>query len=316
MEAPVISPLSQDDAKRPLWSVMIPTYNPRPEHLEQALRSVLMQDPGPDRMQLEVVDDCSPDVDVAALVKGIAGERIAFSRNVENLGLAGGWNRCIDRSKGVWVHILHQDDYVLPGFYAHLEQTQKAHPEVSLVATRSFIIDDDGCIEGATARVRSLENGGHDVQDYFYQNPVPCPGIAVRKSFYEQHGRFRKDLTYALDMELWARSISNGGGVISTQILACYRKSTGNATSSLIPSAEALRDEWRVNRIFEQRYPNFDLKRADRNVCRYALMRAEALVESGDYSGARANLKFWKEHAPIIMRIERLLRNAASRALH
>ena len=87
---------------------MIPTYNLRPEHLEQALRSVLIQDPGPDRMQIEVVDDCSPDVDVAALVKNIAGERIVFSRNSKNLGLAGNWNGCVDRSNGVWVHILHQ----------------------------------------------------------------------------------------------------------------------------------------------------------------------------------------------------------------
>jgi len=90
MEAPEISSLPQDDTKRPLWSVMVPTYNPRPEHLEQALQSVLMQDPGPERMQIEIVDDCSPDVDVAALVKTIAGDRVKCSRNAKKLGLARG----------------------------------------------------------------------------------------------------------------------------------------------------------------------------------------------------------------------------------
>src|SRR4051794_29434054 len=123
MEASHISPLGSDDKKRPLWSVMIPAYNPRADHLEQALRSVLIQDPGPERMQIEVVDDCSPEVDVAALVKRIAGEQVAFSRNDRNLGLARGWNSCVSRSRGDWVHILHQDDYVLPGFYQLHEET-------------------------------------------------------------------------------------------------------------------------------------------------------------------------------------------------
>ena len=45
-------------ADRPTWSVMIPTYNCAP-FLRAALRSVLEQDPGPDSMQIEVVDDCS-----------------------------------------------------------------------------------------------------------------------------------------------------------------------------------------------------------------------------------------------------------------
>jgi len=47
MDALEISPLLKGTAKRSFWSVIIPTYNPRPEHLEQALYSVLMQAPKP-----------------------------------------------------------------------------------------------------------------------------------------------------------------------------------------------------------------------------------------------------------------------------
>jgi GT2 family glycosyltransferase len=304
-----------DPDNPPLWSVMIPTFNPRLEHLEQALRSVLMQAPGAERMQIEVVDDCSPDVDVAALVKGVAGERVEFSRNAKNLGLADGWNSCVERAHGVWVHILHQDDYVLPGFYDHLEQTQSAHPDVSLVATRCFIVDDDGCIEEATPRVRGLENGGRSVECLFYHSPLRFPGIVVRKSFYEHHGGFRIDLTFTLDMEMWVRAISNSGGVISSRILACYRNTTGNATSSLIRSGEALRDELRMNRIFKQEHPGFDLNRANRIVCRYAAARAESFARIGDQSAANANLKFWKDNAPISLRLERMIMRIGRKAV-
>jgi cellulose synthase/poly-beta-1,6-N-acetylglucosamine synthase-like glycosyltransferase len=44
---------------RPYWSVMIPTYNPRANYLEETLNKVLQQDPGPEQMQIEVVYDCS-----------------------------------------------------------------------------------------------------------------------------------------------------------------------------------------------------------------------------------------------------------------
>jgi len=42
---------------RPYWSVMIPTYNPRANYLEETLNKVLQQDPGPKQMPIEVIDD-------------------------------------------------------------------------------------------------------------------------------------------------------------------------------------------------------------------------------------------------------------------
>jgi Glycosyl transferase family 2 len=47
-----------EGVRRPLWSVMIPTFHCA-RFLHQTLESVLSQDPGPDVMQIEIVDDCS-----------------------------------------------------------------------------------------------------------------------------------------------------------------------------------------------------------------------------------------------------------------
>src|ERR1700709_2756259 len=105
---------ASDAGTTPFWSVMIPTYNPPKPYLEQALSSVLDQGLNEHEMQIEVVDDCSSSVDVESLVKPLGGERIKFSRTKKNLGLAGCWNTCLSRSQGRWVHLLHQDDYVLP----------------------------------------------------------------------------------------------------------------------------------------------------------------------------------------------------------
>ena len=40
---------------------------------------------------------------------------MTFHAEPQNRGLANTWNRRIERARGHWVHILHQDDIVLLG---------------------------------------------------------------------------------------------------------------------------------------------------------------------------------------------------------
>jgi glycosyltransferase involved in cell wall biosynthesis len=70
---------------RPLWSVMIPTYNCA-HFLRRTLESVLDQDPGPDFMQIEVVDDCSTADDPRTVVDQIGCGRVGFYRKPQNEG--------------------------------------------------------------------------------------------------------------------------------------------------------------------------------------------------------------------------------------
>src|SRR5215467_5604297 len=116
---PLIGPAPQG-GHRPFWSVMVPVYN-RTKYLEKTLASVLAQDLGPKEMQIEVVDDCSTLNDPEPLVRRIAGDRVNFVRNSRNLGLVANFNNCIGRARGHWVHLLHTDDYLLPGFYERLK---------------------------------------------------------------------------------------------------------------------------------------------------------------------------------------------------
>ena len=62
----------EEKAHRPLWSVMIPAYNCY-NTLGETISSVLVQDPGKDQMQIEVIDDGSTDGNVKELVERIGG---------------------------------------------------------------------------------------------------------------------------------------------------------------------------------------------------------------------------------------------------
>jgi glycosyltransferase involved in cell wall biosynthesis len=266
---------------------------------------VLRQDAGAEEMQIEVVDDCSPSEEVAALVRRIAGDRVGFHRSPLNRGLAGAWNYCVERSRGQWVHILHQDDYILPGFYQRLALAAESHPQISLLATRSFFVDSASVIMAVTRRLPQMEHGSQAVDGFFYGTPIQCPGIVVKKSFYEEHGGFRTDLNFTLDCEMWARVVGLAGGLVAPEVLACYRTAPGNETGRLARTAENLRDLERLNRLFAERYPGFDAGRGRQRVCDLALHQAGQFLKSGEAGAAQANLDFWKSRAPVWRRLRR-----------
>src|SRR5262249_55421942 len=112
---PVISPVP-DGVDRPFWSVMIPTYESG-HRLQRTLESVLAQDPGPDEMQIRVIDDGTVVDDPRFLVNRVAGSRVTVWRHGRNVGAPVNFTTCVQQAAGRWVHILHSDDVVLPGFY-------------------------------------------------------------------------------------------------------------------------------------------------------------------------------------------------------
>src|SRR3712207_9440459 len=77
-------PPVDDLVARPLWSVMIPTFNCA-GFLAETLSSVLLQDLGPELMQIEVIDDCSDD-DPGAVVAQLGQGRVGFFRQAERVG--------------------------------------------------------------------------------------------------------------------------------------------------------------------------------------------------------------------------------------
>ena len=117
-ESPVTAPAVHRMApipagrKRPFWTVIVPIFKRR-EYLKQCLDSVLDQDPGPDEMEINVVDDASPG-DMRQFVLGLGRGRVNYSRNPTNLRQHATTNLAITQSCGRWIHILHDDDWVLP----------------------------------------------------------------------------------------------------------------------------------------------------------------------------------------------------------
>jgi glycosyltransferase involved in cell wall biosynthesis len=234
--------------RRPYWSVMIPTYNCT-ELFEATLRAVLEQDPGADRMQIAVVDDCSTTRRHEDVARALAPDRIELVRQPQNRGLAGNWNTCLEQSRGHWVHILHQDDLVLPGFYERLARAGE-HAEVGAAFCRHSIIDADG----RELIRKPLERPTSGVLDDWLATiaqaqHVQCASIVVRRAVYERIGGFRDELHFALDWEMWVRISAACPVWYEPELLALYRLHENSQTNCLSRQSAIIPDMLKAIRI-------------------------------------------------------------------
>jgi len=221
------------DVERPLWSVMIPTYNCA-GYLRETLASVLAQDPGPDQMQIEVVDDCSTD-NPQAIVDELAPTRVSFHQQAENRGHTHNFNTCIERSRGRLIHLLHGDDTVRDGFYRTLAQPFHDHPDLGAAFCRYISMNSDGDWESIAA----LEPDGRGILSGWLERialgqRLQPPTIVVRRSVYEAIGGFdpRAGLM-GEDWEMWVRIAAHYPVWYEPEPLALYRVHDSSITSAL-----------------------------------------------------------------------------------
>ena len=301
---------------RPRWSVMIPTYNCA-SHLRATLASVLCQDPGPDAMQIEVVDDASDRDDPRAVVEEMGRGRVAFFRQPQNRGHINNFATCLERSRGEIVHLLHGDDLVLPGFYAALGKGFDADPEIGAAFCRWMLIDDLG-------RTKEIAEAEQDeagplpdaLARLASEQRIVTPAIAVRRSTWEALGGFDPRLLCSEDWEMWVRIAAHYPVWYEPAPLAAYRTHGNSNTGRHLRMADELHYSALAMEIFRPLLPP-DRRRAILRQARLAyahsaLRNARCFADVGDREAMRAHLKA----ALKLSRSPHIWRRAASIALN
>jgi len=243
-----------DNIIRPEWSIMIPTYNCS-KYLRQTLENVLVQDAGPEKMQIEVVDDGSTDADVAMLVKEIGKGRISFFQQPENRGSLRNFETCINRSTGHYIHLLHGDDYLEPGFYREIEDLFTRFPEAGAAYTGFNQVDENGILKYPNEKI--LDEPGI-IENWLSKiamgQKIQPPAIVVRREVYENLGSFFA-VHYGEDWEMWNRIAAHYPVAHSPKMLANYRMHNQNISGKYFLSGQNIEDIKTVLSIIQQYLP-------------------------------------------------------------
>jgi glycosyltransferase involved in cell wall biosynthesis len=291
---PKIEPVAEGIA-RPFWSVAIPAFN-RPDFLREALGSVLRQDPGPRGMQILVVDDGSAQ-SLQEVVKSVGGERVEFFRNEINQGFPETINRCVSESRGHWIHLLHDDDWVLPGFYSTFEKSLAGQAQrVGVGCCRYANVDERGNRVWESKELRAgagiLENFLSRIAISNFLNP---PAVVFRREVFEQLGGFFPELTYTADWEFYKRAAVQFDWWYEPEILACYRVHSASETAkSEISAKQTEHFRWAIE-ISESYLPADIAKKltdeARRCYSLLALKHAEDFLRMGQSQAALAQIR-------------------------
>lgn len=260
---PRILPLT-DCGRRPLWSVMIPTYNCS-GFLTEAIESVLQQDLDPEEIQIEVVDDCSTDADVADLVQKVGRGRVTYFRQECNMGSLRNFETCINRARGRYIHLLHGDDRVKKGFYQELTELFDQFPHAGAAFCGWCYINSQGKL---TRNFKKEAETPCILDNWLYKltekQRLQYVAIAVKREVYEKLGAFY-GVTYGEDWEMWARIARHYPTAYTPEVLAEYREhGDGSISKNSFLSGKNIKDiAWVIDTI-TQYLPKEDQRRINR----------------------------------------------------
>ena len=226
---------------RPLWSVIIPTYNSA-NYLKETLTSVLAQDPGEEVMEIIIVDDHSTKDDPEAVVKEFGQGRVQFIRQEKNVGKVKNYETGLTASKGRYIHQLHGDDLVYNGFYKEMEAIFNANPTAEAAFCRANYIDSKSRVTGVTGMIQDKEGIVPVILEKLYtQQYIQTPSMVVKREVYETIGCFDRRLNCMEDWEMWIRIANNYPIAVSNKVLAAYRSHEENATNNTFKDGTALK---------------------------------------------------------------------------
>jgi len=315
---PEIAPVAMET--RPFWSVMVTVYD-RTAFLEETLRRVVAQFEDERVVQIDVLNDGADDGlqdKIRAIVESIGSGRIGFHAPAKHLGHPEIFNECIRRATGHWIHILHDDDWVVPGFYSALRKGISTAPNIGAAFCRFGYAD----AAGKVVRLSWLERETPGViEDWLERIAVSCrlqtPAVVVRRSVYENLGGYSKGAGSGFDWEMWKRVAVHYPVWFEPKVLACFREHDDSVSSGLISSGRQVEDALRAIDMSYDYLPaevrqHLSAKAYDAYAL-YALSRAKSQLTAGRYSAALANISAGlacSQSFPVREALIKLLRSA------
>lgn len=210
-----------EDQHTPLLSICIPTCN-RPLLIKRALNSIL---PLRKRIEIIITDNSLDDATEKIVYQYLKGFDVSwrYFRNIPQISSTENQNQCIRMAQGEFIHILHDDDYLLSESIKELilllENTRdkvlmfgvkKVSLEERLIAEQK--ISKTTYFPPTVALVKVLSNSSF----------IHIPSLVIHRDVYQDIGLFNPSIKNADDFELFVRIFSTYGITYYSFSLAAY----------------------------------------------------------------------------------------------
>lgn len=225
----------------PLLSVCLPILNAR-GFLEPRMESLLAQT---NRDWELVVGDSHSDDGSWEFLQKFKGDPRVRLYQIPRAGLYAGWNECLSRCAGQYIHIAPGDDFEAPAFQETLINSLDSHPDCALAYCRHQDVDELGrplpecppslreCYEtllGRPVRRFSAKEAFHAISlwaPWFTLN-----ALIFRRTLLEKTGPFPTNLGRHGDTAWAWRAALGSDTLFHPEVLAYWRRHAEQATDS------------------------------------------------------------------------------------
>ncbi|OGT05329.1 MAG: hypothetical protein A2143_10015 [Gallionellales bacterium RBG_16_57_15] len=219
----------------PKVSVVIKSYNHAP-YIHQTIQSVL--DQSFQDFEIVVTDDGSTD-GTPDIVRQFRDRRIKLEVLPLNNGISLAMNSVLARATGEYIAILNSDDFSLPGRLEKQVFFLDGRSDVAALFGIPLVVDEDG---NETKPYNDF-NRPLSFPDFkyatwlnyffFHGNCLCAPTAMIRRSVYEDVGKYDPRLTNLQDLDMWIRILKFGHNIfVLPDQFTAFRVRNGNKNMS------------------------------------------------------------------------------------
>jgi glycosyltransferase involved in cell wall biosynthesis len=208
-------------------SVIIAAYNAE-QYIRESVESVLSQ--SFTDFELIVVDDHSGD-STPDVLASFTDPRLRLIRNPANLGVVGARNRGVAEARGAYIAILDADDICIATRFAKQKAVLDAHPEIALVCTASFFLENGVVSDDETHQWTEQTDPTVIRWMLLLENPLTQSSFMFRSELLARLNPYlREQFKYAEDFDFAHRVLYFGDISVIPDRLVIYRR-TQNSIS-------------------------------------------------------------------------------------
>ena len=254
----------------PRVNILLPTYEPDPKYLQQAIESVQAQTEH--RWMLLIHDDAST-TEVAPIIEPFLHDiRIVYARSPRRLGIGGNWNATLlgkdvidpvtrgQLTGAPFVQYLFQDDRWEPMYLERTLAVMQKHPDVGCIAVQHrYAFEGESAVRDqyealAAFRRDAIAPGKHDggaflrwwIERGLHPNVIGEPSfVMLRRELVQRVGLFSDNMPQSLDAEYWVRVLSHTQWFNLAQDLGTFRVHPSGASERNRIEGRGLFDRFR-----------------------------------------------------------------------
>ena len=235
-----------EEPKRPLVSVVMPTFNERPDMISDAVNSILQQTYN--NIELHIFDDSTKEETKAAIDAFKFDSRVNIHRSPKRVGFIKSLNLGLEAATGQYIARMDGDDFSHPDRFEKEVAFLESNPEVMVVGGQMNIMDENGQITSS----RTYPTGGLKLFLFScVRNPLSHPTIMMRREVVDKGYRYDESLRMSEDLDFWLRLMNDGYKIVNLPDTLINYRVMGNFLEKR--SSDVQREV-----MAQVRYKNFD----------------------------------------------------------